>query len=301
MTSNIQRARPLLGTVVEIIVAGTADRDGNAAVDAAFDVAAHVHRLMSFHEAGSDVSWVNREAERHAVQVHRWTYDVLKTALDLYRRSRGLFDIAIAPTLQALEALPKMARDVASPATPHAGSAAIELLPDCRVRFHESGIMVDLGGIAKGFAVDRAVEALKDQGVALGFVNAGGDIAVFGSEAYPIQIRDPREPWHTALQIDLKDEAVASSGPSFDPVVASRPTRPAILDPFHRIPAHAIVGASVCAPSCMVADALTKIVMLSGERCGELLRHYNASAMFVAAGGEIHMTKDWRRAVHLAA
>lgn len=301
MISNIQRARPLLGTVVEIIVAGTADRDGNAAVDAAFDVVAHVHRLMSFHEAGSDVSRVNREAERHAVQVHRWTYDVLKTALDLYRRSHGLFDIAIAPTLQALETLPKMARDGASPATTHADSAAIELLPDCRVRFHEPGMTVDLGGVAKGFAVDRAVEALKDHGVALGLVNAGGDIAGFGSEAYLIQIRDPREPWRVALQIDLKDEAVASSGPSFDPLIATRPARPAVVDPFRRTLAHAIVGASVRAPSCMVADGLTKVVMLSGERCRELLRVYGASAMFVAAGGDIHMTKDWRRAVHLAA
>src|SRR5262249_42511581 len=95
--ASIRRARPLLGTFVEIAVAGTAIVAMEAAVETAFSAAGTVHRLMSFHEAGSDVSRLNRDAASGAVRVHGWTYAVLETACDLHRRSAGMFDISVAP------------------------------------------------------------------------------------------------------------------------------------------------------------------------------------------------------------
>jgi FAD:protein FMN transferase len=103
----VRRARPLLGTFVEIAVSGASPEGMDAAVDAAFDAVATVHGLMSFHDDGSDVSRLNREAFAGPVTVHPWTFEVLAAALDLHRRSAGVFDVAVAPVLQELGLLPR--------------------------------------------------------------------------------------------------------------------------------------------------------------------------------------------------
>jgi thiamine biosynthesis lipoprotein len=300
-SNDVRRARPLLGTFVEIAVAGASTAGMNAAVDAAFGAVADVHGLMSFHESTSDVSRLNRLASVLPVAVNPWTYRVLDTALDLYRRSGGTFDIAIAPTLQALGLLPHDPGEAPSPIAA-GGSDAIELLPDHRVRFRHPGIKVDLGGIAKGFAVDRALEILHRHGVPRALVNAGGDMAAFGQDAAadPVYIRDPRDP-RAMYCSTLRDEAIATSGGRLDLVHASFPSGSAIIEPRSRRPSHAIVGATVRAPTCMIADALTKIVMIMGKASAALLEHCDASAMFVSAAGHIHVTGDWPEAVHFAA
>src|SRR6266853_3013695 len=105
---SIRRARPLLGTFVEIAVAGQTFDAAEAAVEAAFTAVATVHWLMSFHESDSDVSRLNRGAASGAVRVHDWTYQVLETALDLNHRSAGMFDVAVAPALRNLGLLPRV-------------------------------------------------------------------------------------------------------------------------------------------------------------------------------------------------
>jgi thiamine biosynthesis lipoprotein len=320
-SASIRRARPLLGTVVEIAVAGEAAAALEAAVDAAFDAVAAVHRLMSFHEWGSDVSRVNRNAAAHAVRVHKWTYEVLATAMDLHRRSAGAFDIAVAPALQRLGLLPQVSRlGVSMPGTrlPHdgppwgeRGRAAreagagphnlIQLLPGNEIRFADPAVQIDLGGIAKGFAVDRAVEALQRGGITDGLVNAGGDLRAFGPRSHPIDIRDPRQPERTLFRVTLADGALASSAGRFDPVRSRHRLASAVVDPLTAMPAQAVSGATVCAPCCMVADALTKVVMNAGEAAGTVLEHYGADALFVTSRGDAHMTANWKNEVHLAA
>jgi thiamine biosynthesis lipoprotein len=128
---------------------------------------------------------------------------------------------------------------------------------------------IDLSGIAKGFAVDRAVDALKAAGVTRGFVDAGGDLAVFGDHEVSVGVRDPAEPRRLSAIVRLGNAAFASSGRPFDP--ATR--RPADCS-----------GASVRAPSCMIADALTKVVGVAGEAAEPLLREQGAAALLFRAG-----------------
>jgi thiamine biosynthesis lipoprotein len=299
-SNSIRRARPLLGTFVEIAVTGAGTADANTAIDAAFAAVAEVHRLMSFHEAASDVSRVNRQAARGPVAVHPWTYRVLDTALELYRRSDGAFDITVAPTLQALGLLPHDPNE--NPSRAGTGNSdAIELFPDHRVRLHDPGIKLDLGGIAKGFAVDRALDALRRHGVARALVNAGGDMAGFGQDGGDIvHIRDPRDP-RILYRSRLQNEAISTSGPRLDLVEASCPAGSTTIEPRRRQASRAIIGATVRAPTCLIADALTKIVMIMGEASAGLLGRYGAGAMFMSAGGQIQVTGGWPEAVHLAA
>ncbi len=292
---SVRRARPLLGTFVEITASGPERPALEAAAEAAFVAIAKVHRLMSFHEPDSDVSRLNREAATRPVRVDPWTSRVIAAALDLNRRSRGAFDITVAPLLQDAGLLPQAGGDRADEATSAPG-ATIEILAGHRIRFHDPGTRIDLGGIAKGFAVDRAIAALQAHGVAAALVNAGGDLAAFGSTAWSIHIRDPRDPRETISAIEISDEALASTGGGFDPISLPLVACTAVFDPRTRAPATMVAGATVRAPSAMVADALTKLVMIEGYSAAALLAHFGASALMVRRDGEIRVTPCWQAA-----
>jgi|SRR5712671_2583789 len=348
---SIRRARPLLGTFVEIAVAAETFDAAEAAVEAAFSAVATVHRLMSFHETDSDVSRLNRSAASGAVRVHDWTYQVLEAACDLHCRSGGMFDISVAPALQSLALLPSVpavsspsdsgviARESGRSSNPQllVGNASlgvtgcsafagmtpenwqerhrfhftqtrssgardtIQLLPGNRVRFAAPSVKIDLGGIAKGFAVDCAVDALHRHGMAEGLVNAGGDLRAFGPRSHVVEVRDPRQPDRPLYRVWLCNAALASSAGRFDPVRSRNVLDSAVIDPATAMPVRSISGATVCAPGCVIADALTKVVMNAGEAAAPILEHYGADALFVSADGCVHMTTDWKNEVHLAA
>ena len=297
---NIRRAKPLLGTFVEIQASGAGPADLNAGIDAAFDAVAKVHRLMSFHEPDSDVSRLNQFACSHPVSVDPWTYEVLRMAVELQFRSRGAFDITIAPVLQALGLLPGVGegwRDVQRRRSPN----QVELLGDRLVRFSGPGIRIDLGGIAKGFAVDRARDALRGFGVVNGLVNAGGDLAAFGPDPQTVSIRNPVDPQSFMCGISIQNQALASSARRFDPFQSDETTNSAIIDPITQLPSCSIDGATVRAPSCVIADALTKVVMIAGTSATDLLEHYRAGALLVLADGDIQISSDLKDQVSLAA
>ncbi|MGJ5180152.1 FAD:protein FMN transferase [Bradyrhizobium oligotrophicum] len=280
-SASLRRARPLLGTFVEIHVDDTRPHGAEQAVEAAFAAVAEVHRLMSFYDPDSDVSRLNREAFSRAVPVHPWTYKVLQTAVDMVRLSQGAFDIGVACQPQRSRVVGREDR-------------AIELLAEHHVRFHRAGYKIDLGGIAKGFAVDCAIEALRRCEIAAALVNAGGDLATSGPRERTVDIRDPRSPLGVLCQMQLRDQAMASSARRFDLFRSTETTNTAVVDPATGRPAKQVLGATVCAPTCMVADALTKIVMITGEAAAGQLTRFGASAMLVAANGEILTTPDWQ-------
>jgi FAD:protein FMN transferase len=283
---DLRRARPLLGTVVEIAATVRHRAPGHAAIDAAFAAVEQVQRLMSFHAAESDVSRLNRSAADVAIAVHPWTYAVLAAAADLRRASAGLFDVAIAPYLEARGILPRSA--MASAEAPRKDDKVI-LLSNNHVRF-SSPRSIDLGGIAKGFAVDRAVAALRAHGVARGLVNAGGDLFAFGAPQV-VSIRDPRRANAVLARIAVADAAVASSARTTPGAAPSL-----IVDPRTGCAAAAALGATVLAPSCLTADALTKLVLLLGCGAGPILERYGARALVATPDGGVHVTDDWPEA-----
>src|SRR5271165_5325036 len=149
-SDRLRRAKPLLGTFVEIEAAGAAPSQMAAAIDAAFEVVGRVHALMSFHAHDSDVSRLNREAYLRPTEVHAWTFAVLHAAVEMNRRSNGIFDIAVAPALQIIGLLPRP-DDHPAIAMQARSIDAIELGEGQAVRFRDRDVMIDLGGIAKGF------------------------------------------------------------------------------------------------------------------------------------------------------
>jgi FAD:protein FMN transferase len=296
---SVIRARPLLGTFVEITARGAEVRHLEGAVDGAFAVIKRVHELMSYHEPHSDVSRLNRANAGAAVVIHEWTVAVLKASIDLQERSNGLFNIAVGAALEQLGLLPSS--HGASAHTDTVGQRAVELLPRNRARLLVPGNTIDLGGIAKGFAVDQAVAALRATGVVRGVVNAGGDLFVFGPEEHIVAIRDPMDPARVMAHTKLREAALASTARSFDPVTPDRPSNCSVIDPRSGAPVAAMSGATVRAPSCMIADALTKVIMLGGRDASEVLEHYGASGLFMTNNGDVLATADWEDVHTLAA
>jgi thiamine biosynthesis lipoprotein len=137
---------------------------------------------------------------------------------------------------------------------------------------------IDLGGIAKGYAVDLAVESLLRAGVDSGCVNAGGDLRVFGALRMPVAIRSPRDPGAAASVLQLEDCALATSGSYISSREVDGRTVSALVDARDGTPLVAARSASVCAPRCVLADALAKVVLATGDLHHPALSACEASA-----------------------
>lgn len=269
----IRRAQPWLGTMVEISAEGSHD-----ALTDAFAAIARVHGLMSFHDAHSDVSRFNRAGMGDVVHIDRDTWEVLRIAAIIGQLSGGAFDIACAPRLVAWQVLP----------APQATAPAV--LPFCEVlALEEEGLVrklapgwIDLGGIAKGYAVDLAVESLLRAGVSGGCVNAGGDLRVFGALRLPVSIRSPLNPGVAAAVLELEDGALATSGSYFSSrEVDGRVMVSALVDARDGSAIVSSRSASVRAPRCVLADALTKVVLATGDAHHPALSACEASAFLI--------------------
>jgi len=155
---------------------------------------------------------------------------------------------------------------------------------NCTVRFRQR-VIVDLGGIAKGFAVDRAVEALKRAGVPSGAVNAGGDLRVFGLKSELVHLRCPDEPMQPAGAIKLHERALATSGIYFAQKRRGRAVVSSLLDGRTCRSSRKVISVSVAASACMIADALTKIAFVLREKSAPLLAQYHADALLLERDG----------------
>ena len=274
-----ERARPLLGTCVSVRVEGLRPALAHAAIDAAFAEIAALHALMSFHQPDSDVSRLNRAAYRVPVRVDARTFEVLQRALDLSARSDGVFDITIAPALVAAHLLP--AASAAPAPDPAANWRDIVLHGGGRVGFRRP-LWLDLGGIAKGYAVDRAIEILARHGAEQACVNAGGDLRIRGARSEPVQLQCAVPDATSRPVIQLANAALASSGA--DPRVAADGHRHVHFDAAARRAVDTRRFVSVWASSCMLADSLTKVVMARGCAARAVLDAHDAHAVLHETG-----------------
>ena len=294
-SDELRQARPLLGTIVELVVGGLGEKAARAAMAGAFAVIAEVQRRMSYHDPASGLSRINREAAREAVVVDEWTFAVLSAAAEMHRVSGGVFDVTVAPRLETLGFLPATGGCAGGANFQH-----VELNTDRTIRFHRPNMRIDLGGIAKGFAVDQAVATLRRSGVPRGLVNAGGDLRAFGGEPFPVAIRHHENPHATLTTVALQNAALATSAHYFADRIVPGSTAGPIIDPRTRVQARRIRSASVRAETAMLADALTKVVMLAGEAALPVLRHFRADAIFVATDSEARCSPGWNAALHLS-
>lgn len=263
-----------MGTLLQVSAQGDDGARVEAAVEAALAAVAQVDALMSFHVADSDLSRLNREAAKRPQPVHPWTFAVLRRAQRISAASSGLFDITVAPLLVDAGLLPAPA---AAPVA--AGDwRDVHLEAGGRVRF-SAPLWIDLGGIAKGFAVDVAIHCLRRGGCTQGSVNAGGDLRRFGPEPEIIHLRTAAGLVPAA---ELRCGAIATS--AIPEPLEGRLAQPlgCIMDPRRRQAWDGEGAVMVAAATCTLADALTKVAALGGPAVQPVLDRYGASARWTA-------------------
>lgn len=262
---RVTRCRPLLGTFVEI----TAPEGWGAAVDAAFEAMAHVHARMSFHEAASDLAAIRQAEPGRAIRLDRETVAVLRLSLDLHESTGGLFDVTVGRQLVASGFLPA---EGIGPLERFDGTMAdILIRDDTHIRTRRP-MLVDLGGIAKGYAVDRAVEVLIAHGAPLGLVNAGGDLRAFGEIDWTVALRDADNVVRS--QTVVRNCAVASS--------ANLLGRRSLQTPHIGRGGQAILAdhrTTVVAQSCAIADAMTKVAMIDADLADGVLARFEGKVV----------------------
>lgn len=237
-----RRARPLLGTLVEIGIALPDEDAAHAACNAAYAAIAAVQACLSRFDASSDIAHFNALPAGASLPMRAHTRAVLRAALRLHADSAGLFDISLG--------------------MPQGWDC-----DDQHLYKHASDVQLDLGGIGKGHAVDCAIETLIARGCTAGWVNAGGDLRAFGPVEVPLALRDEAQGGTRHIGY-LSEGAFATSH-------FARGSRSQVYAPTgHRVEAHV----SVAAPQCLWADALTKIVALSGDARHPLVERLGAKA-----------------------
>jgi thiamine biosynthesis lipoprotein len=276
---SVERARPLLGTFVSIKVGGLAEAEANRVIDEGFAAVARIHALMSFHEADSDISALNRDGAYKAVAVAPETYDVIRRGLDIAKASQGVFDFTVAAKLAAWGFLPRP--EGAPEPDPQASWRDIELLGEQGVRFHRP-LWIDLGGIAKGYAVDCAVAKVTALGAAQVCVNAGGDLRVKGPMAERVLLRTGL-PGDTVPVVEIENGSLASSGGREHLKNHDGRLVGPHLHGARRAPVGTRSFVSVVAEDCIIADALTKVALARGREAEPLLRSYGATAYLHSA------------------
>ncbi len=246
--------------------------------------AERLERIFSRYDPDSELSRVNREAGSAPVAVSGEMLEVLSRALEISRLTGGAFDVSVGPLLEAWGFFPRRegrtpSREEIESALSRTGWEKIELDRESRtIRFRVPGLEIDLGGLAKGYVVDRLAALLAGEGIPGALVNAGGDIYALGrhpeGRGWRIGVEHPRREGEVLAVLELRDRAVATSGDYRNYFIQGRRRYSHIIDPRTGEPAATgVVESTVLAPDCLTADGLaTALFVLGPERGLEVLK-----------------------------
>jgi thiamine biosynthesis lipoprotein len=263
-----------MGTVIEITLIADDEEGANKAALRAFQEMKRIEQLMSPRIESGDVFRINQSSGNEWVGTSPETIQVIKRAQEISELSEGGFDITVAPLIE----LWRKARGVKIPPSAEevkeklglVNFKNIEMDRERRVFLKKKGMAIDLGGIAKGYAVDRGFELLKSLGYKNLIVNAGGDLRVGGlknSQSWSIGIQNPRESKNFLARISVSDMAVATSGDYERFFIYQGKRYHHIFNPKDGFPAEGCQSVTIVTKDCITADALaTAVFVLGGEK-----------------------------------
>jgi len=267
-----------MGTVVEITLVGDHEEGAKNAALQAFQEIKRIEQLMSPWIDSSDVTRINQSAGKEWVKVSPEMLRVIKKAQEISELSGGGFDITVGPLTQ----LWRMARERGILPPPEELKQKLGLVnfrnvmidQEEKVFLKKRGMSIDLGGIAKGYAVDRAFEVLRTLGYKNLIVNAGGDLRVGGSkldQPWSIGIQDPRSSEKIMATVTIFDSAIATSGDYEKFFIYQGKRYHHIFNPKDGLPSDGCQSVTIICKEGMVADALATAVFVLGPEKGYVL------------------------------
>jgi len=284
--------RLVMGTFAHIKVIAKDEDTAKKCVEDAFAELKKVDELMSDYKSESQISRVNRDAFEKAVKVDESTIHVLQKSVEFSRLSGGAFDITIAPLAEfwrsAAESNSVPTEQELADARSKVGYEKLILdANEMTVRFAVAGMKLDLGGIAKGYAIDRAVGAMQAGGAAGGMVDVGGDIRCFGlppkgKKTWRIGLQNPAETdsdeetlagaaEQVLMVLKLTDAAIATSGGYRRFFLIEGKKYSHIINPYTATSTDALSSVTIISKNALDADALATSVSVMGPERGLVL------------------------------
>lgn len=267
-------ARPLMGTEVSVYLWHDDASVGQELVEAVFDEAVRIDQLMSTYKESSRISEINRVAAKEAVDAGAELAGLIERALDISVLTRGAFDITYDSVGQHYDFRERQRPDAETIAEEMRRIDYRLVKVDrvtSRVRFLQDGVRINLGGIAKGYVVERGVDILRRNGIENAIVTAGGDSRLLGDRRgrpFMIGIRDPRRDDEVAIQVPLEEEAISTSG-DYERFFDEDGVRyHHIIQPSTGEPAGGVHSATVIGPDAVMTDALSTSVFVMGVDMG---------------------------------
>jgi len=289
----------IMGTRITVELWDEDAAAGNQAIDAVMAEMRHIDESMSTYKPTSEVSKVNRLAAQQPVKISAELFGLLTSALEYSRITHGAFDITYASVgfMYDFRAHKKPTEAQIQGALPAVNYHHVLLdAKDSTVRFSQPGVRIDLGGIAKGFAVDRGIEVLQQRGITRALVTAGGDSRIIGDrfgKPWVVGIRHPDRKDEVVARIPLVDSAISTSG-DYERYFDENGVRyHHIIDPHTGHSASKVRSATVIAPTATRTDGLSKTAFVLGPE--EALKIYNqlpdVDAILIAPDGRVLYSK----------
>jgi len=267
-----------------------------AAIDAVMDDMRRIERSMNAFDPHSDLSVINRDAAQRSVEVNAELYGLIERSLDFSRLSGGAFDITFASAghLYDYRRGIRPSDEALAHARKSVGYRNLILDPQARtVRFAQPGVRIDLGGFAKGHAVDRGAAILARLGIAHAIVTAGGDSRVVGDRRgrpWTIGIRDPRHAGEVVAVLPLEDVAISTSG-DYERYFERDGVRcHHLIDPKTGKSPSSVRSVTILAADALTTEGLSKSVFVLGVEAGLRLVETQAGvdAIIIDAAGALH-------------
>ncbi len=304
-------SRISMACAYSIVVYGEDESKLSQAVNAAFDEVDRIDNLMSHYKPESPLSQLNRNAANEAVKVEPELFDFIAECLRYSRESDGAFDITVGPLVKAWgffrgEGRMPKSGELAEARRKVGWRHVILNEQERTIRFDRAGVELDLGGIAKGYAVDRAVEILKQNGIERALVNACGSTiyglgAPPGEDGWEVKLRDPISSQKTAMTVRLKDRALSVSGSyeKFFDLGGKRYSH--IFDPRTGWPVQGVLSVAVLAETGTAGDALDNVFYVLGvEKSRNYLRRLKQTEVVLYLTNDKRNSQNGWRQVRLS-
>jgi len=292
----------VMGTFARVVAVAKDPDTAQKCIQAGMAEIRRVDDLMSDFKSDSEIGRANTEAAEHPVQVGEWTFEVLRRSAEFSKLTDGAFDVTVGPLVDSFRTAKKTGaaptQEQIAQARTKVGFEKLELDEQNKtVRFTVQGMRLDLGAIAKGYAVDKAIEAAKHCGAAGAMVDLGGNIRCFGSppkgrDHWLIGVQDPNSVVEGVggggllLTLKLTDASIATSGDyqQFALIAGKRYSH--ILDPHTGWSAEGLSSVTIITDNATDADALSTAVSVMGMDMGLALieKRPNTEAILITSG-----------------
>ena len=299
--SAYKKSKALLDTFVTITVVAASQDMADKAIEDAFDIIEKFGDLVNFYSDKSELSAINRNAGIREVRVSPETLDIIEKALFVSEKSGGAFDPTIGPEIKLWDFLKKVKPSDAEIRKNLPLVNYKNIIIDrtkSTVFLSRRDMLLDLGGIAKGFAADLAVQSLKQKGISSGLVAVAGDIKAFGlkpdKKPWIVGIKNPRQKSNDdeiIARVPLSDKAISTSGDYERYFIMDGKRFHHLLIPKSGYPANTCQSVSVIADQGVMTDAFaTAFFVLGPEKGLALAKEMGMDVMIIDSKGALHTT-----------